>query len=402
MRPRARAISLPPEQELLLALVRGESGRDAWCTNDCGELWLQALGLAERHGVAPLLHAQAQAGALPWLPELARRELRAARIAELSLEEKRARALEAVLRILSGSGAERCIPVLLLKGAASARTLYAQPELRPRSDLDLLIAPDDRAEALARLEAQGYAQHAMTRGTREDQPGWHERTLVHPASPGQQLDLHFALAQAQRHRLDARALLAASVREPALGAAARLLPPAEATLVCAHSLAVHELAAPLITLCDLARLLVRCDPERLARLAREVRLGRALFVSLALLERLSSRPARAEAGVDGADAKQGAQEDRASHPAAAAVSLCGATVERAQLEALAQRLALSAPIERLLHGAAAGFDLSRRRLPRAHQLWRKALFIDRPGDAARFAARHLLESVRLARRSRPR
>ena len=169
----------------------------------------EALGLAVRHGIAPLLHEAVQAGGLPWLPETIRRGLREARIAELSLEEKRARALT---RVLAALAAEPLLPVLLIKGAASARTIYPAPELRPRSDLDLLIAPADRTRALAMLRSRGYRQHAKTRGTREDDADWHESTLVDPLDLAQELDHHFALAQPQRHRHLPERLRAAGVR----------------------------------------------------------------------------------------------------------------------------------------------------------------------------------------------
>ena len=449
-RPRPQ-LQLPPAQALLLAWVRGEAAPAAWAGASEEQ---DALALAEVHGLAPLLHEEAQQGRLA-LPELIRKELRGIRIAELAREEKRARALDRALAALggetsragavdaagagaaaAGAGEETSSPalgespawetstaleepraalpplrVLLLKGAASARTLYAAPELRPRSDLDLLVAPPDRAEALARLERAGYTQHGKTRGTREDEPDWHERTLVDPRDRTQQLDLHFALAQPARHRLDAERLFAAAVREPALGAAARVLPAEEAALVCVHALAVHELSAPLISLGDLAGLLARIDVARLLALAGEVRLRRALFVACALLEQLGTTPLAASPRRHGLDAAHAPRSPLAAAPtapeprvqtrgagASGGFSFCGQRVERDRLDELLAGCALSPLVQGLLRREAAGYDLARHALARPRQLWRKALFIDRPGDAARFAGGHALQGLRRALR----
>jgi hypothetical protein len=357
-----------PAQALLLDLLHADGLHSTPFSPNAEPVWREALQLADAHGLAPLLHEQSQQGALKELPELARRELRAARIAELAREEKRSRAQRNALRILAGDDAKPPMTTLLLKGAASARTIYPAPELRPRSDLDLLVSPLDRREALTRLFSRGYAQHEKTRGTREDEPGWHEKTLVDPET-GEQIDLHFALSQASRHRLDAPRLFAASVREPALGAGARLLPPEEAALVCVHSLVIHELSSPLIALCDLARLLAKAEPLALVRQAIDVRLGRGLVLGVQLL--LSLKPQRA-----------------------GPFSVGGAVVEPASLALLAAKVPLRPGVRALLLAAARRYDLERRPAARLGQLWRKALFIDRSRDVARFAFGHALQSLR--------
>jgi len=391
-----------PAHALLLALVRGEAppeGSDA--------AWAQALRLAERHGIAPLLHERSlerapadesalrdfsQAHGLPdlsrddhapgELPEPARALLRAARISELGLESKREQALRRALEALA-DGPEP-LPVLLIKGAASARTLYASPELRPRGDLDLLVAPAQRERALGRLFARGYAQHETTRGTAEDDPDWHELTLLDPRDRTQQIDLHFALSQPERHRLDAARLFEESrpVPAPPTGEAPlpgdpRLLGPEAAALVCIYSLAVHELTSPLVVLCDLARLLPICELEKLLAMAHDARLTRPLYVAAALLAQLGPRSLR---GLP-----------------CAPYSLCGAPIDPTRLAALLEGAGLPLAVRAALRAAAFGYDLSRAPLARPHQLALKALLIDRPLDLARFAAAHALRSLRRAR-----
>ena len=50
------------------------------------------------------------------------------------------------------------LPVILLKGAALAATLYPSIGLRPMGDLDLLVSEDRLAEAVACLKALGYVE----------------------------------------------------------------------------------------------------------------------------------------------------------------------------------------------------------------------------------------------------
>ena len=159
------------------------------------------------------------------------------------------------------------------------------------------------------------------------------------------------------------------------------MPAEEAALVCAHALAIHVLAAPLVSLCDLARLLPRCDLNKLSGLAGEVRLVSALQVALELLAALGPPASRSSSLFAKAEP-------------CAAFSLCGTRVEPALLATLLGKSPLGIGTRRLLRNAAAGYDLARAPLPRAGQLWRKALFIDSPRDAARFAAAHALSTLR--------
>ncbi len=48
------------------------------------------------------------------------------------------------------------IPVILLKGAALAFTLYGNPTLRPMMDVDLLVPPEQASAAIRLLESAGY------------------------------------------------------------------------------------------------------------------------------------------------------------------------------------------------------------------------------------------------------
>src|SRR3954463_13466769 len=79
---------------------------------------------------------------------------------------------------------------LLLKGPAVARWLYAEnPRRRPYVDVDLLVAPDERAAAERALAALGYDRPART--WRAEEPP-HAMEWARP-SDGAVVDLHRTL-----------------------------------------------------------------------------------------------------------------------------------------------------------------------------------------------------------------
>lgn len=136
-------------------LVTAAAGRCAAPVAGGPVRW-EALGeLARWHRVLPLLWAHVRdGGALvpadvpaPVLDALrgqARGE--AARTLQLQFE------LDRALGALDGAG----IPVVLLKGAALAGTVYPDPGLRPMIDLDLLVGRDDVQRALEVVQPLGY------------------------------------------------------------------------------------------------------------------------------------------------------------------------------------------------------------------------------------------------------
>ena len=366
-------------EALLLQLLRGvppggSGGR--WPAPE-DPRWEGALGLAERHGVAPLLHASASV--LAHVPRQVVARLKQARVAELRREQQREAVLTRALTALAGDQGSAPVPALLIKGAASARTLYPAPELRPRADLDLLVLPRDAALARERLARAGFVHHAVTRGTPEDDPAWHEHTLHDPDAAEAVIDLHQGLLQRERHGLPPGPLLLRGVREPGLPGATLLPAPEDALLVCALSLAAHELQSPLVVASDLARLLPRCDQRLLAARAREGRVARALALALTWLLLVAGGEAGAEV-----------------------VLLADAPVERARVRGLLALLGLRSPTWLLLDRLAGRYDLRRLPLARPEQLARKALLLDRPADVARFAVATLRRGLgRRLHRVRP-
>lgn len=89
--------------------------------------------------------------------------------------------------------AQAGIPVVVLKGAALAFTLYPDPALRCLGDIDLLVHAEQRTLAMAVLEDQGFAPYG------EMQEGFcarysNERAFRRCGKPPVQVDLHWALS----------------------------------------------------------------------------------------------------------------------------------------------------------------------------------------------------------------
>jgi hypothetical protein len=120
------------------------------------------LDTAQAEGVLALCHDQLRRSPV-W--EQYPATLRAALIRharqEAAVDMLRAAELREVLTALARQG----LPVLLLKGAALAYTLYPEPYLRSRCDTDLLLPSRDDAERAWRvLQTLGYEQPNVVSG----------------------------------------------------------------------------------------------------------------------------------------------------------------------------------------------------------------------------------------------
>jgi hypothetical protein len=80
--------------------------------------------------------------------------------AAAAIDAARQRELARTLSALAAAG----IGAICIKGAAIAHTHYRRPEMRPRLDTDLLIAPDARDETTRVLQAAGYDRPVETDG----------------------------------------------------------------------------------------------------------------------------------------------------------------------------------------------------------------------------------------------
>lgn len=163
--------------------------------------WERILAVARAHGVAPLLyHRLAARHRLSCLPRSARDALRREYYTTAAHNTLLLRELQRVLTALetgdvpptspsldesprippsSFQSCRRRVPIVVLKGAALATTLYPNPALRPLHDLDLLV-PRHRVPAVeTSIRACGYEAY-----TPEPVPGLNRRLGHHVALRG--------------------------------------------------------------------------------------------------------------------------------------------------------------------------------------------------------------------------
>jgi hypothetical protein len=214
------------------------------------------------------------------------------------------------------------IPVVILKGAALATTLYPSIGLRPMGDLDLLVPPDRLAEAVACLQALGYVEPAPDMVPGLNQVVGHHVGLDGGEAIPLHVELHWTLAAGEHARhapsmpwfwqqteplsMGAGGLGSGGAREPRStgageqrrGAEANsplhpstsaplltLTPTAHLLYLAAHLMLQHGSArASLLWFCDLDLLVRRqadrLDWDELLRRAREFHWTAALHAAL--------------------------------------------------------------------------------------------------------------------------
>ena len=257
----------------LRAALRGEAA--PW-PSDLTDGEVSALAA---HGVVPLLYA-----AQP-LPQFRPEAIRAA-----AIEPLRADDLRDVLRSLAMAG----IDVLVLKGTALAYQIYTAPELRPRADVDLLIARDSVAAATRVLESLGYTA-AVTSGDRHAlRQVSFSRTDAYGV--GHEYDVHWDVANNPVFATALRfeELWPRSTPLASLSPHARGLSTVDALLLaCIHRVAHHHDSDRVIWLMDIGLLRERMNTEEhhlFWRRAADARVVTVCARSIALADDWMSRP----------------------------------------------------------------------------------------------------------------
>jgi len=182
--------------------------------------------------LVPLVDAEFRdRGDLPgWPKEIPLAFLKAALVHAAHESAQRVEASRVIEALAAGG-----IQPLVLKGSALACSHYAEPSLRPRSDTDLLIPQDGRAQAGRILEGLGYSKAQAVAGELiAYQESWNRTDA---AGNVHRFDVHWRINNSQVFaRLFGYGELAArSVPLPGLGHSARTLGPVDALLLaCIH------------------------------------------------------------------------------------------------------------------------------------------------------------------------
>lgn len=259
-------------REPLRAALRGE--RAEW-PSDLADAEVAAL---VAHGVAPLVYA------LQPLPALRGEAIRAAAIEPLRAED-----LRGVLRELAARG----IDVLITKGSALACDVYAAPELRPRGDVDLLVAREQADAAREAFRALGFDE----RVTSGDEHGLAQAAFTRADAHGvrHEYDLHWDVANTPLFASALRFtdLRARAIPIPPLGPHARGLGRVDALLLaCIHRVAHHHDSDRLIWLVDIALLRQRMSADEHRAFWRQAAQARVVGVcarSVELADQWTSR-----------------------------------------------------------------------------------------------------------------
>ena len=153
--------------------------------------WEELFHILRSHWVLPLLYWQVRRLSGEFLPPKPfLKNLRA------SFQRSRMRCfdMEKQLREIVGAFNDEGVRVLVLKGPAYGRTIYDDPVLRPASDLDLLVKPDDMEQSRAILEGLGYRCKARIFDA-EKETLYKDEKLVHRGNPRhyRAIELHWRL-----------------------------------------------------------------------------------------------------------------------------------------------------------------------------------------------------------------
>jgi hypothetical protein len=187
-------------------------------------------------------------------------------IEALRLDMFREADLRDVLAHLDAAG----VRPLMMKGGELAYTHYARPDLRPRVDTDLLIAPAMREAADATLCRLGYRREVGVAGDFVSYQTTYIRTIEGRAA--HVLDVHWRVANPQMlsNVLQYDELAAEAIPILQLGPAARGLSAVHALIMAAvHRVAHHDNSDSLIWLYDIHLVASRFDGREWSRLIDE-------------------------------------------------------------------------------------------------------------------------------------
>lgn len=251
------------------------------------EQWAQLDAYAVTHGLTGLLFAAVTALGRPDMPPALAADLKD-RARQTTLAQ--ALAYRDLGKLLRRARTEN-LPVIVLKGAALAKTLYAESLRRSFGDLDLLIQEQDATRLRAAVLQEQYREtHALSPGFRESYYG--EMGFHREGKAGLELDVHWGLAEAVyfRRRMDMqwfwdRTETATLGQEPM-----RILnPTAQLVHLGAHAGLNHQDKPRLVWFYDLALLITRrgreIDWDEADRYVRHAGLARPLRYALAETER---------------------------------------------------------------------------------------------------------------------
>jgi hypothetical protein len=242
--------------------------------------WAGLLAASRRHAVAiPVLMAIRAAGiAVPPSVDAEDRAIHAA------AQVHHAAFLGSLRRALRALDPLR---VVCLKGPVLAERLHALPYGRSSTDLDVLVAPEDRIAAVEALRPAGW-RPGPTREVERYVATHHHVILDHPTEP--MIELHFHAHRGFGTQIPAAPLLARSSVHPVAGMTCRILDPVDEFVFLATHAARHRFVR-LGWQLDLRLLLARERPDldQILIRAREFGVQRPVWLALRRLGHAAPR-----------------------------------------------------------------------------------------------------------------
>ena len=261
--------------------------------------WNQLIATASSEGVTPLVYwGLSQSGKLESLPEAPRNSLSAAYAVTWFQNERLFQELEVLARLFDDAG----IPVVVLKGACFALTVYPDVGLRQMGDLDLLVPADKLDEAAGIARSRDFTETLP-----EASPGLNDLLSHHVRLQTSEplplvLEIHNSLVAdrvftyavpvdwfwSQTESLGA-------VSHKRFGSLRMLTPAAQVLYAAAHAMLQHGgRSAPLLWFYDLHLLIRhhdrRMDWDLLVSQARKFEWGSALRAALTHTQACFSTP----------------------------------------------------------------------------------------------------------------
>jgi hypothetical protein len=276
------------DNRILCLALSGRANDADWASLSAQD-WEALSKRAQAEGVGPLLYRALSRPGKGWsVPAPARDFLRLIYAATRIQNQAIFAELEGLLPLFQRAG----IPVVLLKGACFAQTVYPDIGLRPMGDVDLLVPGPKLAEAARIAKSRGFVDTVP-----EAAPGLrdllnHEICLRKPGPQPVTLELHHSLVADKTFSYAVPVEWFWSQTEP-LGASAQagfghvlaLTPTAQVLYAAAHAMLQHGgQNTPLRWIYDLDRLLRvhagRVDWELMLSQARKFEWGSALEAAL--------------------------------------------------------------------------------------------------------------------------
>ena len=121
--------------------------------------WYSIVTLANKNRVSPLLYSRLKKSIPSSMPEDAIQKLKDSYLYIFRTNTRIYYELSKVFKVLK----ENNIPVIVLKGAALAELIYQDVALRPMSDVDIVVKPEDAWRIDEALKPLGYESDALSK-----------------------------------------------------------------------------------------------------------------------------------------------------------------------------------------------------------------------------------------------